>query len=199
MKVANRNYIHCVFYSLLFWLVIFEPSHSCLPDFGWVHFYGWRMALNWKKRLTGLISFLLVLNLLHFYGWACTGSIYIFLNQISLYLSIFLPKAKTSVFSLVLSQTVWLQQRDTSRIKGAAHNKIQCKEKEGKISKHQTRCTAETCFSICFSLFYQGKFMRCQSLLMLLMLEKQQAPWAERLQKNKNNQAREVVAPGQTH
>lgn len=43
--------------------------------------------------------------------------------------------------------------------------------------------------------------MRCQSLLMLLMLEKQQAPWAERLQKNKNknNQAKEVVAQGQTH
>lgn len=51
----------------------------------------------------------------------------------------------------MLSQAVWLQQRDTSRIKGAAHNKIQCVEKEGKISKDRTPCTVETCFSICFS------------------------------------------------
>lgn len=43
--------------------------------------------------------------------------------------------------------------------------------------------------------------MRCQNLLMLLMLEEQQAPWTERLQEKikKNNGAMEVVARGQTH
>lgn len=60
----------------------------------WIIVMGQGMALNRKKRLTGLVSFFFFLNLLHFYSWAHIGSISIFLNQISLYLRIFHPKPK---------------------------------------------------------------------------------------------------------
>lgn len=61
-----------------------------------------------------------------------------------------------------------------------------------KNSEHQNPLIfLKTCFPICFSLFYQGKFMRCQNLLMLLMLEEQQAPWTERLQEKIKKQRRD--------